>query len=204
MHLFGNLSKETEFVWILLHGYRQSAQEFLALFANETAPNRCILAPEGLSKFYSKGGEGPVVASWMTKENRSSEIQDYLAYLNTVLNHVREKAPQAGVFLLGFSQGAATAARFFCQAESKAVHSLVLWGAVFPPDIEFNLEERNKVQSIFLINGSFDPYYPKSPIIPDFAKHAVRIVFEGGHELPPFEIKNTFQRIEQTYVAQTN
>ncbi len=202
--LLGNLSDETEFVWIMLHGYRQSARDFLALFSTEVAAHRCFLAPEGLSRFYSKGGEGAVVASWMTKENRASEIDDYLGYLATVLNFVVEKAPKARVFLLGFSQGAATAARFFCHTESHSVHSLILWGAVFPSDIEFSLKEKKEARPIFLVNGSADPYLPSKLQLPDFAKHAIEIAFDGGHELPLNEIRNTIYRVEIAHVDQAN
>ncbi len=163
-----------------------------------------MIAPEGLSKFYSKGGDGPVVASWMTKENRAAEIEDYLAYLTTVLNYVADKAPKAGIFLLGFSQGAATAARFFCQAESNLVNSLVIWGAVFPPDIEFGLKIGAEARPIFIMKGSSDPFLPENIKLPDFAHHAIQIVFDGGHELPPHEIRKLIQRVENCYVDQAN
>ncbi|MFZ9701264.1 MAG: alpha/beta hydrolase [Flavobacteriales bacterium] len=200
----GDLSEETEFVWILLHGYRQSARDFLTLFSSEVTPYRCMIAPEGLSKFYSKGGDGPVVASWMTKENRAAEIEDYLAYLTNVLNYVVSKSPKAGIFLLGFSQGAATAARFFCQAESNLVNSLILWGGVFPPDIVFGYKAEAVARPIFLVKGSSDPYLQENIKLPEFANHAIQIVFEGGHELPSDEIRRITQHVENVYVDQAN
>jgi hypothetical protein len=43
---------------------------------------RIIIAPEGLSRFYRKGFSGDVVASWMTKDDRLDDMEDYVRYLN--------------------------------------------------------------------------------------------------------------------------
>ncbi len=67
---------EPENVWILFHGYGQSASYFLMNFKDFEPENSLLIAPEGLSKFYLKGVDGRVGASWMTKENREAEIQD--------------------------------------------------------------------------------------------------------------------------------
>ena len=67
------------------------------------------MAPEGLSRFYLDAGAGKVGASWMTKEDRAHEIEDYLSYLEQVRAAI---IPPVPLTILGFSQGVATAARW--------------------------------------------------------------------------------------------
>ena len=47
-----------------------------------------IIAPEGLSRFYKNGFYGEVVSSWMTKEDRLNEINDYILYLDTLIEEL--------------------------------------------------------------------------------------------------------------------
>ena len=66
---------------------------------------------QGLHRFYARG-QGKVVASWMTREDREQAIADNLGYVNRV---VMRRCPGAGdeatVVFLGFSQGVAMAYR---------------------------------------------------------------------------------------------
>ena len=117
--------------WVVLHGYGQLAEFFVRKFGAIASEHRMIIAPEGLSRFYTQGFSGRVGASWMTREMRSEEIEDYLAYLDRVYDEI---PPEAQVYLLGFSQGAATAARWFYSGRRK-LKGLVLWCGVFPPDL---------------------------------------------------------------------
>ncbi|MEJ2217163.1 MAG: hypothetical protein P8099_11165 [Gemmatimonadota bacterium] len=77
-------------VWFVLHGYRQLAGRFLRRFEALDDGTRRIVAPEGLSRFYVDDDSGPhgpgsrVGASWMTREDREREIDDYVAYLDAV------------------------------------------------------------------------------------------------------------------------
>jgi predicted esterase len=180
----GPLSDQTNHVWIVLHGYGQSAFEFISLFEHMEGSNRCILAPEGLSKFYLKGVEGKVGSSWMTKQDRASEIEDYLNYLGKVVEYVAEQAPKAKIFLLGFSQGAATAARFYFSSNPKTMCGLVLWGAVFPSDLNFPCHGIKDNGQVHVVYGTSDPYI--SPALSKtFPQINTRLwPFEGGHELP--------------------
>ena len=68
----GDFNEKTEAVWIVCHGYAQLASDFIKDFeplANETT---VIIAPEALSRFYTKGFFGKVGATWMTKEVSTS------------------------------------------------------------------------------------------------------------------------------------
>ena len=48
--------------------------------------SRVLVAPEGLSRFYVNATHGLVGASWMTREDRQHEIDDYVGYLDAIYN----------------------------------------------------------------------------------------------------------------------
>ena len=82
----GDITHETKQVWFVLHGYGQLAQYFIKKFKAIESSQICIVAPEGLSKFYlesvtsrSAGGSNRVGATWMTRENREVDIENYIA-----------------------------------------------------------------------------------------------------------------------------
>ncbi|MEI6312193.1 MAG: hypothetical protein WCP57_08045 [Bacteroidota bacterium] len=97
-------------VWILLHGYGMQASQMITYIEELPNENLFFIAPEGLSRFYWKGFEGNVVASWMTKEDRQDEINDYIKYLNQLIDIYQLNTKKINV--LGFSQGVATMSRW--------------------------------------------------------------------------------------------
>src|SRR5690349_9000283 len=87
----GEISTQTKQVWFVLHGYGQLAQYFIKKFSILQDHNICVIAPEGLSHFYLENfqaGSGRkndrVGATWMTRENRMMDIENYVQYLNSV------------------------------------------------------------------------------------------------------------------------
>ncbi|RSK34517.1 alpha/beta hydrolase [Hymenobacter metallilatus] len=134
----GELSAATRRVWFVVHGYGQLAAYFIRHFAVLTAtdPTLVVIAPEGLSRFYLQGTGGRVGATWMTKDDRLTEIADYVAYLNQLAELLLpQAAAEVDITVLGFSQGAATVGRWLAQATFRPAH-LVLWAGAFPPDME--------------------------------------------------------------------
>ena len=121
-------------ILVALHGYGQLAQFFYRKFSflSETWG---LLIPEGPHRFYLEGSAGRVGASWMTKEWREQDIADNNAYLKQLFEKISVANPNATLHLLGFSQGGATAARFY-QQHPELCSQLILWASVFPPDIE--------------------------------------------------------------------
>ena len=115
-------------VWFVLHGYGQLAARFLTGFAPIDDGTRLVVAPEALSRFYVDHANRKVGASWMTREDRLAEIDDYVRYLDAVRAEVlRDGTPrQSSVHVLGFSQGAAAAARWTASGAGP-VDRLVLW-----------------------------------------------------------------------------
>jgi predicted esterase len=139
---------------IALHGYGQLAQYFAKKF-NQLPEDYALLVPEGMHRFYLQGTSGRVGASWMTKEGRELDIEDNLNYLNQLLSHVMETHVFEEIYLLGFSQGGATAARWYHQGPSR-FQQFILWSSIFPPDIEKpNQLEGNR----HFVLGTDDPFY---------------------------------------------
>jgi predicted esterase len=141
---------------IALHGYGQLAQYFARKFT-KLPEDYALLVPEGMHRFYLEGSSGRVGASWMTKDGRELDIEDNLRNLNQLLSHVMENHVFEEICLLGFSQGGATAARWYHQGPSR-FQQFILWASVFPPDIEKPVQaEGNK----HFVLGTEDPYYTK-------------------------------------------
>jgi len=168
--------------WMLLHGYGQLASRFLRGFEPLATPSRLLVAPEGLSRFYLEAGSGKVGASWMTKEDRTSEIADYLAYLERVRH---ELIPPVPLTVLGFSQGVATAARYALSTSPAPVH-LVCWGGLVPEEV---VPGRLGAIRLTLVVGEREEWAPVAAVEAQAAAFraagvAVAVVrFAGGHEI---------------------
>ena len=135
-------SNTADEVWFVLHGYKQLARRFLRRFQAIDDGHRLIVAPEALSRFYighEPGRHGPtsvVGATWMTREDRQVEIEDYVGYLDQLAETILGTLPSAvPVTVLGFSQGVATATRWVTQGTVEPSR-LVLWGDFTPPDLD--------------------------------------------------------------------
>ncbi|WP_022822920.1 alpha/beta hydrolase [Hymenobacter norwichensis] len=160
----GELSKHTQQVWVVCHGYGQLAEYFIRHFAALVAPDPTlvVVAPEGLSRFYlenNTNGRGRIGATWMTREDRHAEIEDYTNYLNQLASHIfATTTTNVGVTVLGFSQGAATVSRWLTRAQFKP-RRLVLWAGVFPPDMELPVAA-HLLQNlpVTLVAGTEDPF----------------------------------------------
>ena len=178
---------ETRDVWFVCHGYGQLAARFLERFRPLESPERCIVAPEGLSRFYlsESPAERRVGASWMTRENRLNEIDDYVRYLDAVYAVVAPPPGQRGVTALGFSQGTATVCRWAALGTSR-IDRLVLWGGEVPPDLDIT---RLRVPRLILVYGTQDEFFTPKVVAANEARlreHGIRyelLSFDGGHEI---------------------
>jgi predicted esterase len=190
----GAIDTETQEVWIVCHGYGQLAEYFLKNFQPIAHRNRVIVAPEGLSRFYLKGTEGRVGASWMTKEDRLQEIQDQIAYLNQLWQTLRQQvaSPESlRLHVLGFSQGAATIWRWINQGEVTP-DSMILWAGMIPQEMGRIAELNIPLHAAI---GDQDPY-----INPERAQAFEAILnqtvlswqlhrFSGGHGIEPATLR---------------
>ena len=177
--------------WIVLHGYGQLATDFVSHFEPIVAPDRAVIAPEALSRFYVDGLETheQAGASWMTRAAREEEIHDYVAYLDRVVEHFRPDGPSPSIRVLGFSQGAATASRWAVLGDT-TVDRLVLWGGAPPHDLDLDTHAGTLRQmDLTLVVGTEDPYVTperRAAVEKRLAGHDIPVTvhtFEGGHDL---------------------
>jgi len=126
-------------VWFVLHGYGQLAQYFVRHFEAIQDGHRLIVAPEALSRYYLPGHKR-VGASWMTREDRLTEIDDYLAYLDVLHDQIFERVNRSRVTLhiLGFSQGGATVTRWATQGRVHA-DRLIIWASELAHDVDLTV-----------------------------------------------------------------
>ncbi|MFN6038394.1 MAG: hypothetical protein ACK452_07995, partial [Bacteroidota bacterium] len=90
---------DPENIWIILHGYAQLATEFSEKFKDLTLQKNLLIFPEGMHRFYTKGANGRVGASWMTKESRLDDIEDNFHYLEEIIKKYRLDYPNTTVNL---------------------------------------------------------------------------------------------------------
>lgn len=149
-----------EEIWFVLHGYSQLASTFLKWFEPVAKPGRLIVAPEALSRsYFDETTARRVGASWMTKEDREAEIEDYVRYLDQLATElVGSIPPVPRLEIHGFSQGAATACRWATYGRF-SVKRLVLWGGTVPPDIDLErLRAHLKDASLVVAVGDRDQF----------------------------------------------
>ncbi|HEY5611489.1 MAG TPA: alpha/beta fold hydrolase, partial [Thermoanaerobaculia bacterium] len=136
--------------------------------------------------FYPNHPTLEVGASWMTREDRESEIADSIEYLDAVY---REAGSAPHVRVLGFSQGGATAARWFARGSSRIDH-LILWGCAFPNDVDLEpARERFARARVHSVIGSHDGFVSELELQSQterFTRAAIDLElvrFEGGHRI---------------------
>ncbi|TNF46661.1 MAG: alpha/beta fold hydrolase [Bacteroidetes bacterium] len=155
--IFKEGNEGSNIVVLTLHGYGHSAEFFIRKFSS-LYDDFLFIAPEGLHRFYLNGTEGRVGASWMTKTDREDDISDNILYLDKIIQHILDTYPSKKIILLGFSQGGATAARWFYSKKNQFVKNLIMWATVFPPDIDENLIQKEDTDNYFVL-GNEDQYY---------------------------------------------
>ena len=144
---------------IVLHGYGQHPAYMLESLKPLERLGLSILAPEGLSRFYIKGTDGRVGASWMTRDERLSDIEDHINYLNHWWDALNTK-PDAKIIVVGFSQGVATASRWL--ASGFQANSVILHSGTIPTEWQEKPGFSQKISNWILIRGLDDSIYPKT------------------------------------------
>jgi predicted esterase len=189
-------------LWLVLHGYGELAAPFVRQFASLEHPSRLFVAPEGLSRFYlgrvgdRPAAERPVGASWMTREDRLAEIDDYVRYLDAVYGDVlRMVQGRPRLCVCAFSQGTATACRWLARSAQRA-ERLILWGGELPPDLDLAAaRERFLHLDLTLVAGTEDQYVTPKIVARergrlDAAAIPYRVVtFAGAHEIDPATLR---------------
>lgn len=199
----GQLSPNTEHLWIGLHGYGQLVQFFSRHFRDLANPDRAFIFPQGPHKFYLEGVHGRVGASWMTKEDRLVDIQNQWAYLDEVIAWAKAQAPNAAIHFVGFSQGVATGMRYLGNGKFTPV-SFLAWAGSWPPDLETQSVEALKstrFKGWFGSEDSFIGVEKQVQIIThyreEFALEMDWDRYEGGHTFDKVILAEAITQLEQ-------
>ncbi len=135
---YGELSEKTKYFWFVLHGSNMLCEQMLYKFADFDPQLHYVVAPEGLSRLYSKGLTGEVYATWMTKRDRLQEINDFSNYLTALLQQEQGKLnPTTKTILMGFSQGGTTLFRWL-HAKNVVFDHLIGYSCWVPEDIDLS------------------------------------------------------------------
>lgn len=181
-------------LWIVLHGYGELASTILDRVAALDDGSRLIVAPEALSRFYDASNaashrEAPVGASWMTREERAEEIDDYIGWLQLAYESFAGRLAQGvPLHVLGFSQGAAAASRWVASGRVPATR-LICWGAGMAPELDIGADSALRRARILMVIGDRDRFVSRDQIDAERARldaagfpYAFR-TFSGGHRL---------------------
>lgn len=203
----GELHRDVRHVWFVCHGYGQLATTFIEHFHPLDDGYNAIVAPEALSRFYVKRLEGRVGATWMTKEDRETDIQDYVHYLDALYQAIFQQIPreQVKVHLMGFSQGAATVSRWIAEG-SVSLDSWILWGGLFPHDLNFEVNPAKlKTTPTFMVYGDEDPFQDEAKmqerhqLVADAGLTYHYMSFQGGHEIPADALRALINQYPETF-----
>jgi predicted esterase len=157
-----------------------------------------------LSRYYTASdagfhsSESKVVASWMTREDRDSEIDDYVAYLDAVYDEIMSKVERKNISItvLGFSQGGATANRWVTRGRSRT-DRLIMWGALIASDADLNQAATFfRDVKLTIVYGKKDQF-ANEKIIEDYQRVLSDkkipfelLTFDGGHRMDRDTLKS--------------
>lgn len=185
----------THELWVVLHGYAQLAERFLRWFDPLADGATRVVAPEALSRFYLETGldgrHGPVIgASWLTREDRDTDLADHVHYLDALIQRLLVAVPsRPRLTVLGFSQGSVMAARWLVRTRC-VPDQVILWGTPLPRDLAGDaLAGCRRGKPLLFVAGDADPFAPPGAIEGDAAMlqgHGVAAIaqrFTGGHAI---------------------
>lgn len=198
-YTLGHLDSDTRQVWFVLHGYGQLAQQFIKKFEKLDDGQTVVVAPEALSRFYLEGGTGQVGASWMTREERELEIDDYVSYLDRLYQSVMQdlKTENIKVTLLGFSQGTATACRWLNRGMLRC-DRLILWAGHFDNGINDLVSPDRIPAASYFVYGAQDQFlskYDTTTFLDQLQKDvpSMKVIpYQGGHAINEHILKTHF------------
>lgn len=189
---------EAPYLVFVLHGYGQHPRYFLRRFEQLQREDIHFVAPEGLHRFYLSEQKDRVGSSWMTREDRKTDMEDYLRMLEdlaeVILENRSSQPDQIG--LLGFSQGVATACRWLTHGNTP-FDVQINWAGAFPPDLpmEKALLKLRHIP-IHLLAGTRDPYLTEEAL-----EKQVELLrnqglqpqvqrYEGAHRIEPVALQD--------------
>lgn len=187
-------------LWYVLHGYSMRAVPFLEDFRPVDDGSRLIVAPEALSRYYdgplTAHKTAPVVASWMTRDEREAEIRDYVAYLDRLHEVMTRRfaGSPPPVTVLGFSQGGATALRWVVRGTVVPAR-VIVWASSMPPELDYANNERLRAATFTYVSGTADQFITAKVLdqqlgmLHDAKLPCRSLSFDGGHRMDDATLK---------------
>lgn len=150
-------------VLVGFHGYAETAATHLEELARLDPAHAWLrVSVQGLHRFYTRAQD--VVASWMTREDRTLAVADNVAYAATVRAAItRDYTTITPLVMVGFSQGAAQAYRAGLAAGDVCAGIIVLGGAL-PPDVAAHA---GALPPVLIGRGHDDPWYGAAQLAAD-------------------------------------
>lgn len=169
----------------IFHGYAQGAEELMAELRRVPGHERCLLVSvQALHRFYARGDER-IVASWMTRQDRDTAIDDNRVYVDRVFDHLlTPELASRPLFVIGFSQGVAMAYRAGLHGRHPVAGIIAVGGDV-PPDVK--AVPASRWPRVFIAAGATDHWYTPDKVAADEAflrEHGVRhdlLRYDAGH-----------------------
>ena len=190
-YTIGAMNEPVDDLWYVCHGYSELAGKFIRDFGCIQRPGRLIVAPEALMRYYTDHAARTVGATWMASEDRLTDIEDYVRYLDQLHQHVLGLLPNqpSRLRVFGFSQGTATVSRWTAQG-SITEGDLILWGGSLPPDINAETDvPRIRDWNLILVYGERDEFIADGTVEREQKRLDALgvsydvLTFDGGHRI---------------------
>jgi predicted esterase len=195
-------------LWVVFHGYGQTAADFVTPFESIVPADTRIVAPEGLSRFYveaprvDRGHLERVGATWLTRDDRAHDLRDALGMLHAVVARevgaiIAARGVRPSIGVLGFSQGVAMSQRWVAVADATpslggraSIAQHVLWAGGLAHDVSDNAMRAAWADTaVQLVWGTRDAFATSDAIeaqyarVQQIASRVTRYTFDGGHRL---------------------
>ncbi len=187
-HTQGELTENTETVWLVFHGLGYLSKYFLRYFSELPASN-FVICPQAPSKYYQGTNFKHVGASWLTKVDTETETINVLNYIDAVFNKEVTTTPKK-LIILGYSQGVSIATRWVASRKIQCYH-LVLHSGGIPVELKkVDFDYMDKNTQVTYLYGDKDPYITEARKTEEqlkgtnlFGEKLESIVFKGVHEV---------------------
>ncbi|SFZ94242.1 Predicted esterase [Flaviramulus basaltis] len=181
------ITEKTKNVWFVCHGMGYLSRYFIRYFKDLNAEENYIIAPQAPNTYYQSKDFKHVGASWLTKENTETEIQNILEYFNAILN-AEKISKNLNLIVFGYSQGVSVTSRFVAKKQLQC-SQLVLHSGGIPKELIANDFKFLKAK-VTVIYGDKDEYiteerlkYENGSAKELFGEDVNIINFDGIHEV---------------------
>ncbi|TDL99470.1 MAG: hypothetical protein C4K58_06095 [Flavobacteriaceae bacterium] len=183
----GNLNPNTQNIWLIFHGFGQTAAQLIPFF--EERKEDYLIFLQAPSKFYFQNFS-KIGSSWLTQMDLEEEKKNILAYVSAVVTNENLIHFSCPINWFGFSQGVSVLFRSLSFLELP-YQKIVVWAGQIPKEISKETFKGISTESseVFLVYGDKDPLIDKDKKqeqilkAKDLFSSYKEISFEGEHQL---------------------